>query len=43
MIGSDLRFDPGYGACGKEGQVLPAGVGQPTIRIPSLLVGGTEF
>jgi TldD protein len=43
MIGDDLRFDPGYGSCGKEGQILPAGVGQPTIRIPSLLVGGTEF
>jgi len=43
MIGSDLRFDPGYGVCGKEGQAIPAGVGQPTIRVPSLLVGGTEF
>lgn len=43
MIGSDLRFDPGYGSCGKEGQIVPAGVGQPTIRIPRLVVGGTEL
>ncbi|MEO8408678.1 MAG: metalloprotease TldD, partial [Oxalobacteraceae bacterium] len=41
MIGNDLRLDPGVGVCGKEGQSVPVGVGQPTLRIEELIVGGT--
>ncbi len=41
MIGSDLQLDPGVGTCGKEGQSVPVGVGQPTLRIDGLTVGGT--
>ncbi|MCU6435520.1 metalloprotease TldD [Undibacterium sp. Jales W-56] len=41
MIGHDLRLDSGVGVCGKEGQSLPVGVGQPTLRIDGLTVGGT--
>ncbi len=41
MIGSDLCLDPGVGMCGKEGQSIPVGVGQPTLRIEGLTVGGT--
>ncbi|WP_394781508.1 metalloprotease TldD [Undibacterium sp.] len=41
MIGNDLRLDSGVGVCGKEGQSLPVGVGQPTLRIDGLTVGGT--
>ena len=41
MIGSDLRLDSGVGTCGKEGQSVPVGVGQPTLRIDGLTVGGT--
>jgi TldD protein len=41
MVGSDLRMDPGIGTCGKEGQSVPVGVGQPTLRIEGLTVGGT--
>ncbi len=41
MIGSDMRMDQGIGTCGKEGQSVPVGVGQPTLRIEGLTVGGT--
>ncbi len=41
MIGNDMAFDPGVGVCGKEGQSVPVGVGQPTLRIDGLTVGGT--
>ncbi len=40
-IGNDMRLDPGVGTCGKEGQSVPVGVGQPTLRIDGLTVGGT--
>jgi len=41
MIGNDMSLDPGIGTCGKEGQGVPVGVGQPTLKIDSLTVGGT--
>ena len=40
-IGNDLQFDPGIGTCGKDGQGVPVGVGQPTMLIEGLTVGGT--
>ena len=41
MIGDDMKLDPGIGTCGKEGQGVPVGVGQPTLKIDELTVGGT--
>jgi len=41
LIGDDMALDPGVGTCGKEGQSVPVGVGQPTMRIDGLTVGGT--
>jgi len=42
MIGNDLALDKGIGVCGKEGQSVPVGVGQPTLKIDALTIGGTH-
>ncbi len=41
MIGNNLELDSGVGTCGKDGQSVPVGVGQPTLRIDGLTIGGT--
>ena len=43
MVGHDMKLDEGIGMCGKEGQSVPVGTGQPTIRLRELTVGGTEI
>ena len=42
FVGNDLEMDPGIGTCGKNGQGVPLGVGQPTLKINNLTVGGTS-
>ncbi len=42
MVGNDLKLDDGVGTCGKEGQSIPVGVGQPTLKIDQITVGGTN-
>ena len=43
MVGDDLKLDPGIGVCGKDGQSVPVGVGQPSLKVDTLTVGGTKL
>ncbi len=43
MVGDDLKHDPGVGVCGKDGQSVPVGVGQPTLKVDQITVGGTSL
>jgi len=43
MVGDDLKLDSGVGVCGKEGQNVPVGVGQPSLKVDMLTVGGTQL
>jgi TldD protein len=43
MVGNDMRLDPGIGTCGKQGQGVPVGVGQPTLKMTGLTIGGTAM
>ncbi len=40
MVGKKMQLDPGIGTCGKEGQSVPVGVGQPTVKLDKITVGG---
>jgi TldD protein len=42
MVGNDSSLDSGVGTCGKDGQSVPVGVGQPTLKIDEILVGGSN-
>ena len=42
MVGNDLQLDTGVGICGKDGQTVPVGVGQPSLKIDQITVGGTH-